>query len=64
MQREWQAIRELDREIKNLERSSKKLEGDIKKAGRDNQIVSVADVAERLLLHISFRMQLEWWPRI
>jgi hypothetical protein len=31
----------LDKEIKNLEKSAKKLEGDIKKAGRENQIVSV-----------------------
>lgn len=35
------AIRELDKEIKNLERSAKRLEGDIKKAGRENQIVLV-----------------------
>lgn len=33
------AIRELEKEIKNLERSAKRLEGDIKKAGRENQIV-------------------------
>jgi uncharacterized protein (UPF0335 family) len=33
------AIRELEKETKNLERSAKRLEGDIKKAGRDNQIV-------------------------
>mmetsp|Transcript_17371 Transcript_17371/g.18113 ORF Transcript_17371/g.18113 Transcript_17371/m.18113 type:complete len:235 (+) Transcript_17371:96-800(+) len=43
------AIRELEKEIKNLERSAKRLEGDIKKAGRENQISAARMMAKDLV---------------
>jgi hypothetical protein len=33
------SIRELEREISTMQRQAKKLEGDIKKMGKENQIV-------------------------